>query len=74
MKVSPNGSLKMCVDDLKQNEAQSARAESTPGYLWWSLRTLNSFACRVRVTVGVSDLLLLCLCDVFRALINSLVC
>ena len=33
-------------------------------------------ACQVRVTVGDSGLwsLLLCLCDVFQALINSLVC
>ena len=31
-------------------------------------------ACHVRVTVGDSGLRCLCLCDVFRGLINSLVC
>ena len=43
-------------------------------YVWWSLCTLNLHACQVRVTVVDSGLCLLCLCDVFRALINSLVC
>ena len=38
-------------------------------YLWWSLCTLNLHACQVRVRS-----LLLCLCDVFWALFNSLVC
>ena len=40
-------------------------------YLGWSLCTLYLLACQVRVTVGDSGL---CWCDVFRALINSLVC
>ena len=44
-------------------------------YLWWSLRTLYKRLqpCHVRVTVRGFRLLLLCLCDGFRALINSLV-
>ena len=41
----------------------------------WSLCTLHLHACQVRVTVGDSPgSLLLFLCCVFRALINSLVC
>ena len=42
--------------------------------LWWSVFTLYLHACQVRVTVGDSGLCC-CLCDdVFRLLINSLVC
>ena len=49
-------------------------------YLWWSLCTLNLLACQVRVTVSAENYrrrlrsLLLCLCEIFRALIHSLVC
>ena len=43
-------------------------------YLWWSLCTFHLLASQLRVTVSDSRLLLLCLCDDFRALINSLVC
>ena len=45
-------------------------------YLWWSLCTLYLPTCRVRVTIQVTRVksLLLCSCDVFCALINSLVC
>ena len=44
-------------------------------YLWWSLCTLYLPTCQVRVTIQVTRLksLLLCSCDVFCALINSLV-
>ena len=38
-------------------------------YLWWSLCTLNLHACQVRVRS-----LLLCLCDIFWLLVNSLAC
>ena len=41
-------------------------------YLWWSLHPL-SLPTR-QVTVRRLRSLLLCLCDVFRALINSLIC
>ena len=40
--------------------------------LWWSLRTLNVFA--RRELPQVTQVSVLCLCDAFRALINSLVC
>ena len=42
-----------------------------PGVLWWSLCILYLLVCQVRVTVG--DWSLLCSCDIFWALINSLV-
>ena len=52
-----------------------ARWELLWMYFWWSLCTLYLHACQVRVTVGDSvRSLLLCLCDVFRMLINSLIC
>ena len=42
-------------------------------YIWWSLCALYLLACQVRVTVGGdSGLCCLRLCDVLRALINSL--
>ena len=43
-------------------------------YLWWKYCTLYLLACHVRVTLGTQVFFLLCLWDVFRALINSLVC
>ena len=44
-------------------------------YLWWSSCTLYLLARQTRVTIYKRlRSLLLCLCDVFRALINSLVC
>ena len=43
-------------------------------YNWWSLSTSYLLAIRVRVTVGDSGLCRSSLCDVFRALISSLVC
>ena len=42
-------------------------------YLWWRLCPLHLHACQVRATVGDSGLCCKCLCDVIRALINSLV-
>ena len=41
-------------------------------YLWWSLCTLYLLACQVTYFRRLRSLL--CLCDVFRAQINSLVC
>ena len=43
-------------------------------YLSWSLYTRYLFVCQVRVKRRRLRSWLLCLCDVFRALINSLVC
>ena len=43
-------------------------------YLWWSLCTLYLHVCQVTVTVGRLRSLLLYLCYIFRALINSFVC
>ena len=43
-------------------------------YFRWSLCTLYLLACQTEVTVGDSGLSSSCLCHVFRALINSLVC
>ena len=60
--------------NLKQNEAQSAHAGSTQSMdLWWSLCTLYLLTCQVSYRRGLRSLLL-CLCNVFWALINSLVC
>ena len=42
-------------------------------YLWWSLCTLYLLECQVRVRRQLRSLLL-CLCDLFWALISSLVC
>ena len=44
--------------------------QNTRMYLWWSLGTLYLLACQV----SYHRSLLLRLCDVFQALINSLVC
>ena len=44
-------------------------------HLWWSLCTVCLHACQVRLTYRRRlGSLLLCLCDVFRVLINSPVC
>ena len=55
---------------LKTNKQTFERME----FIWWSLCTLYSYACQVRGTERRLRSLLLCLSDVFRALINSLAC
>ena len=67
--------------NLKQNKAKSTWAASTNKggggilCLWWSLFTLCLLACQVWGIVSNSIVLpLLCLCDVFPALVNSSVC
>ena len=63
----------------KTTRPESPTIQLSPGmsvntrmYLWWSLCTLYLLACQVRVITGDSGDL--CLCNVFWALINSLIC
>ena len=57
--------------DARQCKVDKLHPKRT--HLWWSLCTLHLLTCQVRVRRQLRSLLL-CLCDVFQALISSLVC
>ena len=64
----------MCISECTWNGGYIChwRASLLRLYLCWSLCTLYFFVCQVRVTIVNSGVC--CLCDIFGALINSLVC